>query len=123
MYSVIKNAHISFALFSIGLFVLRAGWSITNSPLLQKKWLKLIPHLNDTLLLCCAIYLMVTTQQYPFYNGWLTAKVLALVLYIILGSYAIRRAETAAARSIFALLSIAVFCYIFAVATTRSAMI
>ena len=120
MYIVIKNAHITFAIVSISLFVIRSSWSIFESSLLERKWVKVLPHLNDTLLLSCAIYLVIASRQYPLYNDWLTAKVIALFLYIGFGTYAIKRGKTAGARLFFTLLSIAVFSYIFAVATTRS---
>ncbi|WP_461481216.1 SirB2 family protein [Porticoccus sp.] len=120
MYLVIKNAHVTFALISIALFVLRATWSVVESPKLQQKWAKIAPHVIDTLLLACAIYLMIASGQYPFAQGWLTAKLLALFVYIGVGTFAIKRGKTAGSRMLFSLLAIATFCYIFAVAITHS---
>ncbi|TNE90565.1 SirB2 family protein [Porticoccus sp.] len=120
MYPIIKNAHITFALISIALFLLRATWSVMESPKLQQKWVKIAPHVIDTLLLACAIYLMITLSQYPFAENWLTAKLLALFAYIGLGTFAIKRGKTAGSRMFFSLLSVATFCYIFAVAITHS---
>ena len=120
MYLIIKNAHVTFALISILLFVLRATWSVVESPKLQQKWAKIAPHVIDTLLLVCAIYLMIASGQYPFVEGWLTAKLFALIAYIGLGTFAIKRGKTAGSRMFFSLLSIATFCYIFAVAITHS---
>ena len=92
-YLLIKNAHITLAIISISFFLVRAWWSYRSSPLLQQRWVKSLPHINDTLLLICAIYLMVIIQQYPFMHSWLTAKVLALLAYIGFGIVAIKQGK------------------------------
>ena len=120
MYAIIKNAHISFALLSISLFVLRAYWSVMESQQLQKPWAKTVPHVNDALLLICAIYLMNASNQFPFSSDWLTAKFVALIIYIGTGTIAIKRGKTRGIRLLFTLLAIATFCYIFIVARTHS---
>jgi uncharacterized membrane protein SirB2 len=120
LYVIIKNAHISIAIISISLFVLRAYWSVIESQQLQKSWAKTIPHINDALLLACAIYLMNASHQFPFTNDWLTAKFFALLVYIGTGTVAIKRGKTKGIRLLFSLLAIATFCYIFAVAINHS---
>lgn len=120
MYLLIKQAHIGFAIISISFFVLRAFWSVTESAKLQQRWAKISPHIIDTLLLGCAVYLMITTGQYPFADHWLTAKFLALLVYIVTGTIAIKRGKTAGVRLLFSLLAIATFGYIVAVAVTRT---
>ena len=125
MYLIIKNAHITFAIISISLFILRAVWYVTEPPTLksaklQQRWAKIVPHINDTLLLSCAVYLMITRGQYPFADQWLTAKFIALLVYIATGTIAIKRGKTAGMRLLFSLLAIATFSYIVAVALTRT---
>jgi len=120
LYLIIKNAHITFAVISISLFILRAFWSVTESAKLQQRWAKIVPHINDTLLLSCAVYLMMTTGQYPFADHWLTAKFIALLVYIATGTIAIKRGKTAGVRLLFSLLAFATFSYIVAVAVTRT---
>jgi uncharacterized membrane protein SirB2 len=120
VYLIIKNAHITFAIISISLFILRAYWSVKESDKLQQRWAKILPHINDTLLLSCAFYLMITTQQYPFINHWLTAKFFALLIYIGIGTIAIKRGKTPSIRLLFSLLAVITFSYIIAVATTHS---
>lgn len=120
MYTIVKNAHITFAVISISLFILRTFWSVTESVKLQQQWAKIVPHINDTLLLGCAVYLMITTGQYPFADQWLTAKVLALLVYIATGTIAIKRGKRAGMRLLFSLLAVATFSYIVAVAVTRT---
>lgn len=120
MYLILKNTHIALAVLSIALFVLRSVWSVNASPQLQQKWARIAPHIIDTLLLASAVYLMVASHQYPFTDSWLTAKLVALIAYIALGTYAIKRGRTAGIRLLFSLMSVAIFCYIFAVAITHS---
>ena len=116
----IKMAHITFALLSISFFIVRAAWSVFESPILQKTWVKILPHVIDTLLLASALYLVVASSQYPFQQPWLTAKLLALIVYILLGTMAIKRGKSPLKRGLFALLAIAVFGYMLAVAFYRS---
>jgi len=120
MYALIKNAHITFALISISLFIIRSYWSVTQSPRLKQTWVRVMPHVNDTLLLGCAVYLMLLSQQYPFANNWLSAKFIALLAYIGCGTVAIKRGETVRIRLFFAMFSVTIFAYIFSVAITRS---
>ena len=79
---------------TIALFVFRGGLMIAESPLLQSRVVKTLPHVIDTVLLTAAFMLMTVTHQYPFTTGWLTMKVALLVAYIVLGSYAIKRGPT-----------------------------
>ncbi|RYZ14794.1 MAG: regulator SirB [Alphaproteobacteria bacterium] len=63
------------------------------------KWVMTAPwrygsYAIDTVLLMAAISLAALTGQYPFVDAWLTAKILLLVVYIILGSYALKRGRT-----------------------------
>ncbi|WP_438951910.1 SirB2 family protein [Porticoccus sp.] len=120
MYLILKNTHVALALLNITLFVVRAVWSVNASPQLQQTWARIVPHIIDTLLLASAVYLMIASQQYPFADNWLTAKLVALLVYIGLGTCAIKRGRTAGSRLLFSLMSVTVFCYIFAVAVTHS---
>ena len=119
LYLAIKYAHICLALISINLFVFRAALSIMRAPLLQQRWLKILPHINDTLLLCAAIYLMISIGQYPFVNNWLTAKVIALLIYIGLGMATLKYARSTLEKLTCALLAIGAFSFIFWAALTR----
>ena len=69
-----------------------------ENPLLQYKPVKILPHINDTLLLGSAIYLSLMSGLYPFVEGWLGAKVILLVGYIVAGIFALKRGKTKQAR-------------------------
>ena len=78
---------------TLALFVLRGIWMMTASPRLHERWVRIVPHVNDTLLLTSGIILAVLLQQYPLVHGWLTAKFFALILYIVLGAYALKDSD------------------------------
>ena len=87
---------------------------------MSKKWVKIVPHVNDTILLITAIILAVNLQQYPFTHDWLTAKFIALLLYIIFGMFALKRAKEMKNKVIFFVLSLLTFSYIIGVALNRT---
>ncbi len=122
-YLALKHLHITFAALSGGFFLLRGLWMLLDSPLLQRRWVKVVPHVVDTLLLTSALVLVFWSGQYPFVQAWLTAKVLALVAYIVLGTIALKRGRTRGVRTFALLAALAVFAYIVAVALTRNALV
>ena len=115
----LKLAHMAAAALSIGLFTLRGCWMLAESPLREARWTRALPHVIDTVFLATGIWLAIRIQQYPFVQPWLTAKVLALVGYIVLGSIALKRGPTKAIRAAAFFAALAVFAYIVGVARTR----
>lgn len=118
-YLAVKHIHITCAALSFLLFSLRGIWMLQGSALLQRRWVKIAPHAVDTLLLASALVMVLWSAQYPFVQAWLTAKVVALVAYIILGTIALKRGKTKAVRLSAFLAALAVFAYIVKVALTR----
>lgn len=94
MYLALKHIHLTAVGLSFALFALRSFWMLQDSPSLKKRWVKIVPHIIDTVLLVSAISLAVLLQQYPFVDGWLTAKVLALLAYIGFGTIALKRGRS-----------------------------
>jgi len=119
-YTFIKYLHVSCAALSYAGFFARGVLMIRAAPLLQARWVQVVPHVVDTLLLGSAIALTMMSQQYPFLEPWLTAKVVALVVYIGLGMVALRRGTTRRGRVTAWIVAQLVFIYIVAVAETRS---
>ncbi len=103
-------------------FLLRAVWMLAESPLLQRRWVRVLPHFNDSLLLVFALIMVVQSGQYPFVEPWLTAKVLALLAYIVTGAMALHYGRTPAARRRWLVLALTSVIYIVAVALTRDAL-
>ncbi len=118
-YLLIKSVHMVCALVSISLFILRGIWMLVESPSLARRWVKIVPHVNDTLLLLSALLMVYASAQYPFVQAWLTAKVLALLVYILLGLVAFRFARSKVTRAFAWISALFVFAYIVAVARSR----
>lgn len=90
-YWTLRHIHITAVTLSLSLFVLRGLWMLADSPRLRQRWVRVVPHVIDTVLLASAIALTLIIHQYPFVDAWLTAKVLGLLAYIGLGTVAIKR--------------------------------
>jgi uncharacterized membrane protein SirB2 len=120
-HSTLRAVHIGCAGISIGLFVLRGAMQGAGIDWRRWRWLRIAPHVNDTLLLAAAIALAVTTAQYPFVQAWLTAKVLALCAYVALGRVALKREMSPTRRGAAFVAALASVAYIVGVAVTRSA--
>jgi uncharacterized membrane protein SirB2 len=121
MYIWLKYLHVACAGISIGGFIVRGIWMMRDSPQLQQRWVRVAPHIVDTLLLASALALAWRIHQWPFTHDWLTAKVVGLLAYIVLGSLGLKRAPTRRARVLFWALALLTFGYIALVAVTRSA--
>ncbi len=85
--------------------------------------MRIAPHLIDTALLTCALVLVIGSGQYPFAVNWLTAKLLALIVYIGLGTIALKRGRTQTVRAAAYAGAVMVFFYIGAVAFTKNPLI
>ena len=122
-YTGLKQLHIACVVLSYAGFFVRGVWMMRGSPLLAARWMRVAPHVNDTVLLASAIALAAMSGQYPFQQGWLTAKVIALVLYIGLGMLALRPGRAQGVRIAAWIAAQAVFLYIVGVALTRNSWI
>jgi uncharacterized membrane protein SirB2 len=121
-YLTLKNLHASSALVSLALFMTRGLWMMATPERLQQRWVKVAPHVVDTVLLASAIVLVwelggldtIRTQS------WLAAKIVGLLVYIVLGSIALKRGRTRRIRVVAFFAAIAVFGYIVSVAIAKS---
>lgn len=118
-YLAIKYLHMTCAALSGLLFFARGMLMLADSPLLNRRPLKILPHVIDTVLLASALTMVVWSAQYPFVQNWLTAKVLALIGYILVGSVAIKRGKTKGIRTTAFVIALLLFGYIVKVALTR----
>ncbi|WP_455210546.1 SirB2 family protein [Kaarinaea lacus] len=121
--NIIKAIHVATAFISITGFTIRGIWMLVDSPRLRAKWVKIVPHVNDTVLLVSAIILAVQTSQAPFVHGWLTAKVIGLLAYIGLGMMALRFGKRKSVKALAFLSAIVVFVYIVLVAVTKNPLL
>lgn len=96
---------------------------LNASPRLRQRWVKIVPHVNDTVLLLSAVALAVLTHRNPFVEAWLAAKIIGLLLYIMLGFIAFRLGRTRQARVGAWILAQIVFVYIVSVALTKNPLL
>lgn len=118
-YLALKHFHVACVAVSGGGFVLRGIWMLSDSPQLTRPWVRIAPHLVDTLLLASAIALSLLSEQYPLAQDWLTAKVFGLFAYIGFGSVALRRGRNKPVRAAAWCAALMIFGYIVSVALTR----
>jgi len=106
--------------FNICFFSLRFYWMLYHPALAQNPVVRRLSQFNDTLLLAAGITMAVMSSQYPFDAPWLTAKLLVLILYILLGTMALRLGKTRRQRIVFGLLALMSAGYIVSVAISRT---
>ena len=119
-YLLLKHLHVTAVVVSGTGFFLRGLLMLNDSPLLQRRLLKVLPHIVDTVLLGSAITMAVISAQYPFVQPWLTAKFFGLLAYILCGTMALKRGRTPRQRLVFLGLAMLSFAYIVSAALTRS---
>jgi uncharacterized membrane protein SirB2 len=118
-YLYVRTLHIACAAISIAGFAARGVLMLRESSWLQKRFVRIAPHVVDTLLLASAVWLAWFLGQVPFVHGWITAKILALLAYIVLGTVAIKRGRTKGIRAGAFAAALASAGYIVWVALTR----
>jgi uncharacterized membrane protein SirB2 len=119
-YGQIKLLHMSCAWLSISGFLLRGYWSLRDSPYLRHPLARKLPITIDSLLLLSALTLATLSSQWPLQQSWLSAKLLALLLYILLGMVGLHWGRTQSQRTLALAAAVMVFAYMLAVATQRT---
>jgi uncharacterized membrane protein SirB2 len=116
-YPQIKLAHIALVLASGGLFALR-GLAV----LLRQDWAMAAPvrylsYSIDTCLLTAALMLLAVLKLNPFLVPWLAVKLALLVVFVVLGSLALKRARRH--RALWYLAALACFGFMYSVAVAH----
>ena len=119
-YHWIKWVHISTVVFTFSFFSLRLYWMIRHPRLVRQPWARRLSQINDTLLLAAGISLAMLSGQYPLAAPWLTAKLSALILYIVLGMFALKWGKSLRIRITSGLFALMTGGYILAVALCRT---
>jgi len=115
-YPQIKWAHVAAVIASGSLFFLRGLALHAGARWVMAAPLRYLSYTVDTILLTAALMLATILHQYPFVHDWLTAKVILLVAYVLLGSYALKRAQTRKVRILSWLGALAVYGLIISIA-------
>lgn len=119
MYMTLKSIHMLTAYLTVTLFALRLLMDAVGRPGWRQTPLRWIPHANDTVLLVSAVSLVFVTPWMPLVHGWLTAKIILLVGYIIAGLFALKVSVDKRARIVAAVLALLQIAAIFHLATAK----
>jgi uncharacterized membrane protein SirB2 len=115
-YPQIKLVHIACVVASGSLFAVRGLLVQSGSPFGNHAMLRFPSYAIDTVLLTAAFLLMGLLHAWPGAQTWLTVKVLLVLVYIALGSFALRRGRTPGVRRACFLAALAVFLFIVGIA-------
>lgn len=115
-YLVLKHLHMTCVALSGLFFLVRGGWLLSAPEKLQAKWVRISPHVIDTVLLLSGVGMLVVNDMFP---PFVHVKLALLVVYIGLGVMAFRKAKTQGQKAGFLLAALAVFLFIISVAVTK----
>ena len=119
-YLFLKSFHIISAMATIFGFLLRGFWMLRESEMLQHRFVRVAPHVVDTVFLFSGVAMLWLMHLNPLTQSWLLAKFAGLVAYILLGMVAIRRGPTRQIRIVAFIAAVSMFAYIVGVALTKS---
>ena len=120
MYLPLKYAHLALAAVSISGFLLRGFWMMSGSSLAGHRMARIAPHVVDTLFLLSGIALVMRLALPVMQSPWLLAKFVGLLIYIILGTIALRRGPTMPVRQVAFVGALSAFAYIVGAAVSKS---
>lgn len=123
MFLSVLYLHIGSAIFSVTFFALRFWWTHHQNTWLERRWVRVLPHAVDSVLLLSGVTLMLMTRYFPFTEEgtWLTEKLFGVIIYIILGFVALgrRRPRSQQVGFIAFMLALMVLCIIVKLAITK----
>jgi uncharacterized membrane protein SirB2 len=119
-YLAIKTVHVTAVALSIAGFCARGAGSLRAAGWVRSRAARTLPHVVDTVLLASALTLAWMLRQAPGQAGWLTAKVIGLLVYIAFGMLALKPGRPRAVRAAAFAAALATFGYIVSVALTKS---
>jgi uncharacterized membrane protein SirB2 len=119
----IVHLHGLFVILSLIGFVTRGYWMLRECPTLQARWVKITPHIIDTLLLVTALWAAwLIFWSKGIHPDFITVKIIGLLAYIGLGVIALKRGKTKATRALAWLAALAIYGYLIAVGITMHAL-
>lgn len=118
-FAEIKLIHETAAAISIIGFIARGAGMLGGARWLARRSVKTLPHVVDTVLLASAITLAWELRLSPLATPWLAAKIVGLVVYIVVGMFALRLGRTRAVRATAFVAAVVVFAWIVSVAFAK----
>ncbi|MGB2815630.1 MAG: SirB2 family protein [Burkholderiaceae bacterium] len=119
MYAALKLLHVGAVVLSGLGFVIRYRLSVTQ-PWMTGALIRVAPHVVDTVLLASALSLAWVGGFNPLRVPWLDAKLGGLVVYILVGTIALKRGRTRRIRETAFVAALLAYAYIVSAALTKS---
>ena len=120
MYAYLKLLHVTLAIVSVSGFMRRAWWSVNESPLLKTRFARIAPHVVDTFFLLAGIAMIWIASLPVLSTPWLLAKFAGLVVYVLVGTVAIKRGKTREIRLMASILAVGVFAWVVGISIRKS---
>lgn len=108
LYPHVKTVHHLSVALSLSLFAARWAGVLVQAGWAMRPRTRLVSVAIDTVLLVAGVALWVLGGWHPWHSPWLGAKLLALVVYVLLGSWALKRARSRKGHLVFGLLALGV---------------
>lgn len=99
-YPQIKQFHIACVILSGLLFAVRALATVLGARWPMIAPMRYLSYAIDSVLLTSALMLLTVLPSAVFANGWLLAKLVVLACYIVMGSFALKRARSTKKRTL-----------------------
>jgi uncharacterized membrane protein SirB2 len=115
-YPQVRAVHIGAALLSVALFSLRGAGVLARARWPMTPPLRYLSYGIDTVLLTAALMLLSMLPGAVFANHWLTVKLGLLLLYVVLGSLALKRGRSRRVRAVCFGAAVTVIALVFGIA-------
>lgn len=115
-YPDIKLLHVTSVVASGSLFLLRGVGVQLGAAFAMAAPVRFLSYTIDTVLLCAALLLVWTLRDVVMGSTWLWVKIGLLPVYVVLGSFALKRATSKPAKLGFLLAAVAVFLFMYGIA-------
>ena len=118
-YAHIKLVHVAAAITSGILFAARGTLLLKGTSRAMSAPVRYLSYAIDTVLLIAGLALAFSLPSALFSNGWLAVKIALLPVYIVLGSFALKRARTRRVRMLCFVAALLVFVAIYGIARSH----
>jgi len=121
-FLLLKYIHILAVAASFALFFIRGVWLLQSYPPAPERWVRILPHVVDGLLVASALGMLAMAPATADYKGWMPVKLALIGLYVFLVVFVIRLAKAKWQRFAAWLLALMVFLFVTSIAVLRNPM-
>ena len=118
-YPDIKFVHVTAVIVSGALFLVRGVALQTGGQWAMAAPVRYLSYSIDTFLLTAALMLLTILPSALYANGWLALKIVLLLVYVVLGTFALKRGRTIRSRRVFFIGALGVYACMYMIARTH----